>query len=208
MTALRKECYEHGIFLVMDVVQTGFARTGKLFATEHYNVIPDVIVLAKSLAGCMTLSAVCGKAEVMDGPGPGGLGSTYAGNPLAIAAAHAVIDIIEEEQLVARANYLGEKLIARLKVAQAKTPALKEIRGLGSMIAVEFFDPATNEPSMDVVKRVQQAALAEGLILLTCGVYRNAIRFLYPLTIHDEVFYEELDILDRALTQESVIIDI
>lgn len=201
MTALRKECDEHGILLVMDEVQTGFARTGKLFATEHYDVIPDIIILAKSLAGGMTLSAVCGKAEVMDGPGPGGLGGTYAGNPLAIAAAHAVIDIIEEEQLVARANYLGEKLIARLKVAQAKTPALKEIRGLGSMIAVEFFDPATNEPSMDVVKRVQQAALAEGLILLTCGVYSNAIRFLYPLTIQDEVFDEALDIIDRALAK-------
>ena len=201
MTALRKECDEHGILLVMDEVQTGFARTGKLFATEHYDVIPDIIVLAKSLAGGMTLSAVCGKAEVMDGPGPGGLGGTYAGNPLAIAAAHAVIDIIEEEQLVARANNLGEKLITRLKVAQAKTPALKEIRGLGSMIAVEFFDPATNEPSMDVVKRVQQAALAEGLILLTCGVYSNAIRFLYPLTIQDEVFDEALDIIDRALAK-------
>ncbi len=201
MTALRKECDEHGILLVFDEVQTGFGRTGKLFAAEYYDVIPDVMVMAKSLAGGMTLSAVCGKAEVMDGPAPGGLGGTYAGNPLAIAAAHAVIDIIEEEQLVARANYLGEKLKDRLINAQASIPSIKDVRGLGSMIAAEFFDPATDKPSMDAVKRVQQAALAEGLILLSCGVYGNAIRFLYPLTIQDEVFDEALNIIDRALAK-------
>lgn len=201
MTALRKECDEHGILLVFDEVQTGFGRTGKLFAAEYYDVIPDVMVMAKSLAGGMTLSAVCGKAEVMDGPAPGGLGGTYAGNPLAIAAAHAVIDIIEEEQLVARANYLGEKLKARLIKSQASAPSIKDVRGLGSMIAVEFFDPATDKPAMDAVKRVQQAALAEGLILLSCGVYGNAIRFLYPLTIQDEVFDEALNIIDRALAK-------
>lgn len=201
MQALRKECDEHGMLLIYDEVQTGFGRTGKLFAAEHYDVMPDMITMAKSLAGGTTLSAVCGKAEVMDGPAPGGLGGTYAGNPLAIAAAHAVIDIIEEEKLVERANYLGEKLTKRLKAAQEKIPSLKEVRGLGSMIAAEFFDPATNEPSMDVVKRVQQAALAEGLILLTCGVYGNAIRFLYPLTIQDALFDEALDIIDRALAK-------
>ena len=201
MQALRKECDEHGMLLIYDEVQTGFGRTGKLFAAEHYDVMPDMITMAKSMAGGTTLSAVCGKAEVMDGPAPGGLGGTYAGNPLAIAASHAVIDIIEDEKLVERSNALGAKLMARLKVAQAKTPALKDVRGLGSMIAAEFFDPASNEPSMDAVKRVQQAALAEGLILLTCGVYGNAIRFLYPLTIQDEVFDEALDIIDRALAK-------
>lgn len=199
MSALRKECDEHGMLLIYDEVQTGFGRTGKMFAAEHYDVIPDIITLAKSMAGGTTLSAVCGKAEVMDGPAPGGLGGTYAGNPLAIAAAHAVIDIIEEEQLVARANYLGEKLTRRLKSAQAKTPALKEVRGLGSMIAAEFFDPNTGEPATDAMKRVQAAALEEGLILLSCGIYVNALRFLYPLTIQDAVFNEALDILDRAL---------
>ena len=199
MHALRKECDEHGILLVMDEVQTGFGRTGKLFATEHYDVIPDMMVMAKSLAGGMVLSAVCGKAEVMDGPAPGGLGGTYAGNPLAIAAAHAVLDVMEEEQLVERANYLGEKLVKCLKAAQKNVPSLKEIRGLGSMIAAEFYDPATDAPSTDAMKRVQAAALEEGLILLSCGVYVNALRFLYPLTIQDEVFNEALDILDRAL---------
>jgi 4-aminobutyrate aminotransferase len=199
MRALRKECDEHGILLVFDEVQTGFGRTGKLFATEHYDVLPDVTVMAKSLAGGMVLSAVCGKAEVMDGPAPGGLGGTYAGNPLAIAAAHAVLDVMQEERLVERANYLGEKLVARLKVAQQKVPAIREIRGLGSMIATEFFDPKTGEPSPDAMKRVQAAALEEGLILLSCGVYVNTLRFLYPLTIQEHVFDEALDILDRAL---------
>ena len=201
MRALRKECDEHGILLVMDEVQTGFGRTGKLFATEYYDVIPDMMVMAKSLAGGMVLSAVCGRAEAMDGPAPGGLGGTYAGNPLAIAAAHAVLDIMEDEQLIARANYLGEKLVARLKAAQKNVPSLKEIRGLGSMIAAEFYDPITNQPSTYAMKRVQAAALAEGLILLSCGVYVNALRFLYPLTIQDNVFDEALDILDRALLQ-------
>ena len=199
MRALRKECNEHGILLVFGEVQTGFARTGKLFAAEHYDALPDMMIMAKSLAGGTTLSAVCGRAEVMDGPAQGGLGGTYAGNPLAIAAVHAVLDIIEEEKLVARANYLGEKLVARLKAAQAKVPTLKEIRGLGSMIAAEFSDPTTGEPSTDAMKRVQADALADGLILISCGVYVNALRFLYPLTIQDEVFDEALDILDRAL---------
>jgi 4-aminobutyrate aminotransferase len=201
MTALRKECDEHGIVLILDEVQTGFGRTGKLFAAEHYDIMPDIMVMAKSLAGGTTLSAVCGKAEIMDGPAPGGLGGTYAGNPLAIAAAHAVIDIIEKEQLVARANDLGEKLMSRLKAAQAKVPALKQVRGLGSMIAAEFFDPATNQPSADAMKRVQQAALEEGLILLSCGIHNNVIRFLYPLTTEDAVFDEALAIIDRALTK-------
>ena len=199
MQALRKECDEHGILLVFDEVQTGFGRTGKLFAAEHYDVLPDMMIMAKSLAGGMTLSAVNGKAEVMDGPAPGGLGGTYAGNPLAIAAAHAVIDILEEEQLVARSNTLGKKLTAHLKAAQASTPSLKDVRGLGSMIAAEFFDPITNQPSADIAKRVQQAALEQGLILLTCGIYANVIRFLYPLTTEDSVFDEALAIIDDAL---------
>lgn len=201
MNALRKECDEHGIVLILDEVQTGFGRTGKLFAAEHYDIMPDIMVMAKSLAGGTTLSAVCGKAEIMDGPAPGGLGGTYAGNPLAIAAAHAVIDIIEKEQLVARANDLGEKLMTRLKAAQARVPALKQVRGLGSMIAAEFFDPDTNQPSTDAMKRVQQAALEEGLILLSCGIHNNVIRFLYPLTTEDAVFDEALAIIDRALTK-------
>jgi len=204
MRALRQVCDEHGILLIFDEIQTGFGRTGKLFAAEHYDVLPDIMTIAKSMAGGMTLSAVCGKAAVMDGPAPGGLGGTYAGNPLAIVASHAVIDIIEREQLVERSNLLGKKLTARLNAAQARVPALKEVRGLGSMVAAEFFDPATGEPSPDAVKRVQQAALEEGLILLTCGVYANVIRFLYPLTTEDAIFDEALDIIDRALTKAGI----
>jgi 4-aminobutyrate aminotransferase len=199
LRALRKVCDEHGILLIFDEIQTGFARTGKMFATEHYDVLPDIMTIAKSMAGGMTLSAVCGKTAVMDGPAPGGLGGTYTGNPLAIAASHAVIDVIENEKLVERSNVLGKKLTARLNSLKAKVPALKEVRGLGSMVAAEFFDPVTGEPSPDAVKRVQQAALAEGLILLTCGIYANVIRFLYPLTTEDAVFDEALEIIDRAL---------
>ncbi len=199
LRALRKVCDEHGILLIFDEIQTGFARTGKMFATEHYDVLPDIMTIAKSMAGGMTLSAVCGKTAVMDGPAPGGLGGTYTGNPLAIAASHAVIDVIEKEKLVERSNVLGKKLTARLNSLKTKVPALKEVRGLGSMVAAEFFDPKTGEPSPDAVKRVQQAALAEGLILLTCGVYANVIRFLYPLTTEDSVFDEAMGILDRAL---------
>jgi 4-aminobutyrate aminotransferase len=199
LRALRKVCDEHGILLIFDEIQTGFARTGKMFATEHYDVLPDIMTIAKSMAGGMTLSAVCGKTAVMDGPAPGGLGGTYAGNPLAITASLAVIDVIENENLVERSNVLGKKLMARLNTLKAKVPALKEVRGLGSMVAAEFFDPATGEPSPDAVKRVQQAALAEGLILLTCGVYANVIRFLYPLTTEDAVFDEALGIIERAL---------
>ncbi|HUX81656.1 MAG TPA: 4-aminobutyrate--2-oxoglutarate transaminase [Halothiobacillus sp.] len=201
MRGLRRVCDEHGILLIFDEVQTGFGRTGKLFAAEHYDVLPDIMTMAKSMAGGMTLSAVCGRADVMDAPAPGGLGGTYAGNPLAIAASHAVIDVIEQEKLVERSNWLGEKLMARLTAAQHCVPALKEVRGLGSMVAAEFFDPATGAPSPDAVKRVQQAALEEGLILLTCGVYANVMRFLYPLTTEDAVFDEALDILDRALAK-------
>lgn len=203
MLELRKLCDEHGILLIFDEIQTGFARTGKMFAAEHYDVLPDIMTMAKSMAGGTTLSAVSGKAEVMDGPAPGGLGGTYAGNPLAIAASHAVMDVMEEEQLVARANTLGERLTKHLKKLQSKVPALKEVRGLGSMIAAEFFDPLTNNPSPEITKRVQQVALDNGLILLTCGVYTNALRFLYPLTIEDAVFDEALSILEQALLTAS-----
>ncbi|MGB4811286.1 MAG: 4-aminobutyrate--2-oxoglutarate transaminase [Methylophilaceae bacterium] len=199
MRALRALCDEHGILLIFDEIQTGFGRTGKMFAAEHYDVLPDIITMAKSMAGGTTLSAVCGKAEVMDGPAPGGLGGTYAGNPLAIAASHAVIDVIEQEQLIARANQLGEKLTQHLTALQAKVPALKDVRGLGSMIAAEFYDPKSGEPSASIAKQVQQFALEKGLILLTCGIYTNALRFLYPLTIEDSVFDEAIAIIDKAI---------
>lgn len=200
MVALRKLCDEHGILLVVDEVQTGFGRTGKWFAMEHYPVLPDIMTMAKSMAGGTTLSAVCGRAEIMDGPLPGGLGGTYAGSPMAIAASHAVIEVIEEEGLIERANVLGEKLRGFLEGQRAKVPQIVDVRGPGSMVAVEFNDPVTGKPDADFTKRVQAKALEKGLILLTCGVYGNVLRLLYPLTTPDAIFDEALGILAEALT--------
>jgi len=198
---LRELCDQHGILLIADEVQTGFARTGKLFAMEHYGVSPDLITMAKSLAGGTTLSAVSGRQAVMDAPAPGGLGGTYAGHPLAIAASHAVLDVIEEEQLCQRAQRLGDKLIGHLIAQRAVRPRIGDIRGLGAMVACEFIDPKTGAPDADTTKKVQAAALARGLLLLTCGVYGNVIRFLFPLTIEDAVFDEGLAVLDAALAE-------
>jgi len=195
---LRELCDAHGILLIADEVQTGFARTGKMFAMEHFGVSPDIMTLAKSMAGGTTLSAVVGKADVMDAPAPGGLGGTYAGNPLAIAAAHAVLDIMQEEQLCERAQILGDRITVHLKAIQGRNNRVSDVRGLGAMIACELIDPITGNPDADYTKQVQQAALKKGLLLLTCGVYGNVIRFLFPLTIEDKVFAEALAVLDAA----------
>ncbi|WP_144638126.1 4-aminobutyrate--2-oxoglutarate transaminase [Bordetella genomosp. 13] len=199
MRELRRVCDEHGILLIADEVQTGFARTGKLFAMQHHDVKPDLMTIAKSLGGGMPISGVVGRAEVMDAPAPGGLGGTYAGNALSVAAALAVLDVIEEEQLCARSAQLGEQLMARLNGLRASVPGIADVRGLGSMVAVELVDPATGKPDAQAVQRVQQAALKQGLILLSCGVYGNVLRFLYPLTIPDAQFARALDILSAAL---------
>jgi 4-aminobutyrate aminotransferase len=201
MQGVRKLCDQHGILLIADEVQSGYARTGKLFAMEHYSVRPDLITMAKSLAGGMPLSAVSGRAEVMDAPAPGGLGGTYAGNPLAIASALAVLEVIEEEQLCERSRVLGEALVAALNNARASCPYIADVRALGSMVAVEFSDPQTGEPSPAFTQKVQAHALEAGLLLLSCGVYGNVIRFLYPLTIPDAQFRRALDIISRSLTQ-------
>lgn len=198
MTALRKICDEHGILLIADEVQTGFGRTGKLFAMEHHSVQADLITMAKSLGGGFPISGVVGRADVMDGPAAGGLGGTYAGNPLAVAAAHAVLDVIAEEKLCERAVQLGDKLRARLEGLRAKVPGIADVRGLGSMVALELND-ANGKPDAEAVKKVQARAIAQGLILLSCGVYGNVLRFLYPLTIPDAQFDRALDILAESL---------
>ena len=198
---LRQLCDTHGILLIADEVQTGFGRTGSLFAMDHFvqdGVLADLTVIAKSLAAGMTLSAVTGRAEIMDAPAPGGLGGTYAGNPMAVAAAHAVIDIMHDEQLPARGASLGEQLQKRLTALRSKVPQIFDVRGLGAMVACEFRKP-DGSPDADTTKRVQAAALAQGLILLTCGVDGNVIRFLFPLTIEQTVFDEALGILEAAL---------
>ena len=197
--ALRQLCNEHGILLIADEVQTGFARTGKLFAMHHYDVVPDLMTVAKSLAGGMPLSGVIGRADVMDAAAPGGLGGTYAGNPLALAAAHAVLDIIDEEKLCERAVVLGDRVKAKLIELQKDAPQIADVRGPGGMVAVEFCKPGSVEPDADFTKRVQARALERGLLLLVCGVYSNVVRFLFPLTIQDAVFDEALAILEDVI---------
>ena len=197
--ALRAICDEHGILLIADEVQTGFARTGKMFAMEHHGVQPDLMAMAKALAGGFPLAAVTGRAEIMDAPGPGGLGGTYGGSPMGIAAANAVLDVIDEEKLCDRANQLGSRLKQHLESLRAEIPEIVDIRGPGFMNAVEFNDAKTGKPSADFANRVRAEALNRGLILLTCGVYGNVIRFLSPITIPDEVFTEALGKLEQSI---------
>jgi 4-aminobutyrate aminotransferase len=200
---LREVCDRHGIVLIADEVQSGFGRTGTLFAMEQFHartgVLPDLMTIAKSLAAGMPLSAVCGRAEIMDAPAPGGLGGTYAGNPLAVAAAHAVIDVMRDEQLPQRGARLGAQLCARLEALRGELPQIADVRGLGAMVACELRVPGSGAPDADLTKRVQAQALQRGLILLSCGVYANVLRFMFPLAISDALFAEGLDKLEAAL---------
>ena len=199
LVALRALCDKHGMLLIADEVQSGFARTGKMFAMEHYGISADITTMAKSLAGGFPLAAVTGRADIMDAPKPGGLGGTYGGSPLGIAAAHAVLDVIEEEKLCDRANMLGARLKQRLEGMRSAIPEIVDIRGPGVMNAVEFNKAETKTPSPDFANLVKAHALERGLILLTCGVYGNVIRFLSPITIQDDVFNEALDILEESM---------
>lgn len=202
MRALRRICDEHGIVLIADEVQTGFGRTGKMFAMEHYDVAPDLICVAKSLAGGFPLSGVIGRAAIMDTVEPGGLGGTYAGNPLSCAAALAVLDVFEKEKLVDRSNAIGERLKARLETLRRRndlTP-ISAIRGPGGMVAFDIVkSPGSEEPDAEATKRVIKRAYEKGLILLSCGVYANTVRILVPLTASDALIDEGLDLLEEAL---------
>ena len=199
VVGLRKLCDDHGIVLIADEIQTGFARTGTLFAMEQHGVAADIVTMAKGLAGGLPLAAVTGRAEVMDAANPGGLGGTYGGNPLGIAAAHAVLDIIEDEDLCARANELGSRLKQRLAKIAETTPELADIRGPGFMVAAEFNTADGTAPHPDMANRIRLEALKRNLILLTCGVHGNVIRFLAPITIEDAIFAEALDILEASV---------
>ena len=197
---LRALCDQHGMVLIADEVQTGAGRTGTWLACEQWGVVPDVITMAKSLAGGMPLSAVTGKAEIMDAAPVGGLGGTYAGNPLACAAALAVIDTFEKENLLQRSRAVGERLTSRLKALQAQNPCIAEVRGLGAMVAIELCkngDP--HQPDAELTKRMVAEAQQRGLILLSCGVYANVIRVLVPLVASDTLLDEGLDIMAAAL---------
>uniref|UniRef100_A0A7R9WIX6 4-aminobutyrate--2-oxoglutarate transaminase n=1 Tax=Pseudictyota dubia TaxID=2749911 RepID=A0A7R9WIX6_9STRA len=195
--------------MIADEVQTGFARTGKVFAMDHYKeagIFADLTTMAKGLAGGLPLSAVTGKADIMDSADPGGLGGTFAGNPLGIAAAHAVLDVIEEEKLCDRAVVLGAKLKDKLESLRGETQQIADVRGPGLMVAVEFMTAPHGDGFNQVrtwnpafAKCVKEEALRRGLILLTCGVHANVIRFLPPVTIADEHFDEALDILAASI---------
>ncbi len=202
LEALRRLCDKFGILLIADEVQTGFARTGKMFAMEHATVKPDIMTIAKSLAGGFPLSGVVGRAAVMDAADPGGLGGTYAGSPLAIAAALAVLDIIKDENLVARANQIGARMKDRLEAISRRnnTVPIAAIRGPGAMVAFDIVKQrGTNEPDPEMTKQVINKAREQGLILLSCGVYANSIRLLMPLTASDAILDEGLNMLEQAL---------
>jgi len=189
---VRAICDEHGIVMVCDEVQSGFARTGRFFAIEHFGVTPDLITVAKSIAMGIPLSGVLGKAAIMDAPQEGGVGGTYVGNPVAQAAAVAVLDVIEEEGLVERSAAIGETIRSRMVAWQGRWPAIREVRGLGSMLAIELTDA-------EVASAVVQAALQRGLLLLKAGVTGNSIRVLVPLVIGDAELDEALDVWEQAL---------
>lgn len=204
MLALRALCDKHGILLICDEVQTGFARTGKLFATEYFDIEPDLMTIAKSLAGGYPLSGVIGKAEIMDSPEPGGLGGTYGGSPLGCAAAHAVLDVIEDEKLCARSLRIGKRMLERIEQMKAdpESVAIGDIRGLGAMVAFELVtERGGNTPDADKVKQLTAKALQNGLVLLSCGIYANTIRLLAPLTTPDAQIEEGLDILEKSLRE-------
>lgn len=200
LRALRALCDRHGMLLIADEVQSGFARTGKLFAMEHFSVEADLITTAKSLAGGLPLSGVIGRAAIMDAPAPGGLGGTYAGNPLACAAALAVLDVLEKDDVFARAGQIGTHVRDHVtQLAEDIALGIGEIRGLGAMVAFEIVKPGTQEPDADTTRALTRLAAEEGLILLSCGVYYNTVRVLVPLTISDSLAQEGLARLTRAL---------
>jgi 4-aminobutyrate aminotransferase/(S)-3-amino-2-methylpropionate transaminase len=197
---LRALCDQHGILLIADEVQTGAGRTGTWLAIEHSGVAPDLITMAKSMAGGFPLSAVIGRAEVMDAPAAGGLGGTYAGSPLACAAALAVMEVFEEEQLLQRSQALGERITASLQAMAAKHRCIADVRGLGAMVAIELCkngDP--HQPDADLTKAIANECARRGLIILTCGTYGNVVRILVPLTASDAVVDEGLAILDGVI---------
>ena len=204
MAALRDVCDQYGICLIADEVQTGFGRTGKLFASEHWSVTPDLITTAKSLAGGFPLAGVIGKAEIMDAPAPGGLGGTYGGSPMGCAAALGVLKAINEENLLDRSVELGERIKRRVAEMASipGTQAIGDIRGLGGMVAFELVtEPGSNAPDADATKALCAAALEKGLILLSCGVFGNTVRILVPLTASDALVDEGLDIIEASLIE-------
>ena len=201
LAGIRRICDEHGIVLVIDEVQTGFGRTGKMWGIEHYDVEPDLMTVAKSIAGGLPLSGVIGRAEIMDAPGDSAIGGTYIGNPVAQAAALAVLDVFEEEGLVERAEQVGNTIRERMQAWQQRWDAIGDVRGLGAMLAIELVrDPETKEPAPEVASAIVEAAAARGLLLLKSGIYSNCIRVLVPLVISEAELDEALGVWEDALS--------
>ena len=192
-------CKEHGILLIADEIQSGMGRTGKMFAVEHWNVVPDIVLLAKSLAAGLPLSAIIGRKEIMDSPHVGGLGGTFGGNPVACRAALAVLDIIEEEDLLQKATILGQKLNKQIKTWQKDFEIVGNIHGIGSMMAFELIDPKTKKPAKDKATEMVGLCHKKGLVILTCGKYGNTIRLLMPLIIQDEELEKGFKIIEENL---------
>jgi 4-aminobutyrate aminotransferase/(S)-3-amino-2-methylpropionate transaminase len=197
-------CNKHGVVFIADEVQSGFGRTGKLFASEHYGIEPDILVTAKSLGGGLPLAAVTGRSEIMDAPGIGGLGGTFAGNPVACAAANAVLDLFESGDLLVRANAIGERFRRRAREWQSRFELIGDIRGLGAMCAIELVKSRdSHEPAADETKKITEYCYEHGLITITAGSYGNVIRVLVPLVITDEQLEQGLDVLGDGLASIS-----
>lgn len=203
MQSLRKITEQHGILLICDEVQTGFGRTGKMFAFEHVGITPDLITVAKSLGGGLPISGVIGKAAIMDAPLPGGLGGTYGGNALACAAALAILDLFEQDDLLGRANALGRQLSTRLQQLAKKYACISHVCGIGFMLGVQIIDPETHQPSAALTQKILDMACEEGLLIIKCGVDRSTVRFLAPLVTSDSQMEEAMHIFDIALARAT-----
>lgn len=198
LQAIRRICDEHGIVMIADEVQAGFGRTGRMFSIEHSDVVPDIVVMAKSLGSGMPISAITGRAEMLDAPHPGGMGGTYSGNPIACVAARETIQMISDPAFLDRATAVGERLRAGLNALAEQHEAIADVRGLGPMLAIELVSDANLTPNPDLTLAVTKAALARGLIVIRAGLYSNCLRFLPPLTITDDQIDEALAVLDAA----------
>ena len=199
LEALSSWCTANGVVFIADEVQTGFARTGAMFASEHFGIVPDLVCTAKGIAGGLPLAAVTGRADIMDATHVGGLGGTYGGNPIACAAALASIDLFENDGLIERAREIGTVLFDKLGAMKAADPRIGDVRGMGAMVAIELVVPATGAPDAALAGAVAKYAIAEGVVVLTCGTYGNVVRFLPPLSIGDELLIEGLDVVAAAL---------
>lgn len=199
---VKRICEKHGILFIADEIQTGFGRTGKMFAIEHFDVVPDIMTMSKSIAAGLPISAVTGRAEIMDAAAPGEIGGTYGGSPLGCVAGLKVIEMIDEEKLADRANLIGEKIVSRFNSLKDTIDVIGDVRGLGAMCAVELVkDPQTREPNKDLTAKIVQECNKRGVIVLSAGLYGNVLRFLSPLVITDDQLEEALDVIEEVLKQ-------